>query len=68
MNTEKFNTNIKCNGCLEKVTPGLDTLLGPNNWEVDLKDPNKVLTVSGDINSREVMQTVSELGFNVEKV
>ena len=36
MNTLQFKTNIKCTGCISKVTPILNKKLGEGQWEVDL--------------------------------
>ena len=41
----QFKTTIKCSGCVSKVTPFLNDVLGEDNWEVDYSDPSKVLTV-----------------------
>ena len=46
METLKFKTNIKCTGCLGKVTPHLDSAEGVESWEVDLENPDRILTVN----------------------
>ena len=46
MNTLKFKTNINCTGCLGKVTPILNAETDINNWEVDLKSEDRILTVA----------------------
>ena len=48
MKTLKFKTNIKCSGCVAKVTPYLNEALGEKTWEVDYNNPSKVLTVVGE--------------------
>ena len=69
METLKFNSTIKCTGCLAKVTPFLDETAGANNWEVDLKNPNKVLTVKAEgITAEQVKKAVSDAGYSVESV
>ena len=45
METKKFKTNIKCTGCVATVTPFLDEAVGERQWEVDLTDPSRILTV-----------------------
>jgi len=45
MSSVKFKTNIKCANCVNTVTPYLDQAAGIRNWEVDLTDANRVLTV-----------------------
>ncbi|MFN3405394.1 MAG: heavy-metal-associated domain-containing protein [Cytophagaceae bacterium] len=65
MKTLKFKTNIKCSGCVAKVKPYLDKL-EKATWDVDVSVPEKVLTVKGDINEKEVQDMVSKAGFNSE--
>ncbi|MES2872841.1 MAG: heavy metal-associated domain-containing protein [Bacteroidota bacterium] len=68
MNTRKFKTNIKCTGCLSAVTPNLNNLAGENNWNVDLNNPQKILTVNGDPSEAEIIEAVKRAGFEAEKV
>jgi copper chaperone len=67
MNALKFKTNIKCSGCVAKVTPVLNEVLGEDNWEVDIENPEKTLTVTADdVTEKEVIEAVKEAGFNAE--
>jgi len=69
MNKMKFKTTIKCNGCLEKVTPHLNKTEGIEDWEVDLKNPNKVLTVeSNGVTEHQVVSTLQKIGFEAELI
>lgn len=69
MEQMKFKTTIKCTGCLEKVTPHLDSNQSIENWEVDLKNPDKVLTVrSQTTTAEEVMSLVKRAGYEIEKL
>jgi copper chaperone len=68
METIIFKTNMKCSGCIEKVTPALNELVGQNRWKVDLQNPGKTLTVLGeDIQARDIQFIVEKAGFKVEK-
>lgn len=65
----KFKTNVMCNNCVAKVTPYLNRLAGENNWEVDIKDAKKILTIKNDqIKSEEVIKSVAEAGYKAEKI
>jgi copper chaperone len=68
METLKFKTTIKCSGCINKATPFLNNKLGEDNWEVDVQNPDKILTVMADkpVTKDEVIQTVEEAGFKAE--
>lgn len=67
MRTLKFKTNIKCSGCVAKVTPHLDEAKGIEKWEVDIYNPSKPLTVeTGNLSEEEVKAIVEKAGFNAE--
>jgi copper chaperone CopZ len=69
MKTLKFKTNIKCAGCLAKVTPNLNETAGEDNWEVDIKTPEKILTVASDgVDENTIVSAVKEAGFNAERI
>ncbi|MDF2191648.1 heavy-metal-associated domain-containing protein [Paraflavitalea sp. CAU 1676] len=69
MKTVQFKTNIKCTGCLGKVTPGLNETAGEDNWEVDLQSLDKVLTISADdINETKIREAVEKAGYKAEKL
>lgn len=66
----RFKTTIKCSGCIAKATPFLDEKVGKDKWEVDVQNPEKVLTVVNDknITEDEVINVVREAGFKAEKL
>lgn len=69
MKTLKFKTNIKCAGCLAKVSPNLNETAGEDNWEVDIQTPEKILTVaSDDMDEDTIVSAVKEAGFNAERI
>lgn len=68
MEAKKFKTNIKCSGCVATVTPHLNEVAGEDNWQVDLTDPSKLLTVTGDVGEEKVKEALRKAGYNAEKV
>lgn len=68
MNTLKFKTNIKCGGCLATVTPFLNHTAGEENWQVDLDNAQKVLTVNSDKTEGEIISAVKQAGFEAERL
>lgn len=70
METLQFKTNIKCSGCLAKVSPYLNETLGEDNWEIDLHHPDKLLSVIPEESlSKEIVQhAVKEAGYLAEQV
>ncbi|MBE0557433.1 MAG: heavy-metal-associated domain-containing protein [Proteobacteria bacterium] len=68
MKSLEFKTTINCNNCVAKVTPYLDSVKGIIHWEVDIKNPAKILTVYGEeITSEEVKAKVKEAGYSIEE-
>jgi len=70
METLKFKTTIKCSGCLEKVTPFLNKAAGEHNWEVDIQNPDKVLTIvqGPATGASEIVQAVEDAGYKAERI
>lgn len=70
METLQFKTTIKCSGCIEKVTPYLNETVGENNWEVDLQNSQKVLTIPNaeQLQSGEVVEALAKAGYKAEKI
>lgn len=65
----KFKTNVMCGSCVEKVTPFLNKVAGENNWEVDTKDPKKILTVNNsDVKAADVVQALNDVGYKSEPI
>jgi copper chaperone len=69
MKTFTFKTSIKCSGCIEKVTPFLNRQLAPEEWNVNILTPEKILTVSSDkVTAKEVVKAVEQAGFGIEQI
>ncbi len=63
----QFKTNINCGNCIRAVSGFLDEAPTVEQWEVDTKNPDKILTVQGaDLSLDEVVQAVEEAGFAIE--
>ncbi|NVO29772.1 heavy-metal-associated domain-containing protein [Hymenobacter lapidiphilus] len=63
MKTLRFNTTINCANCVRAITPTLNGEKAISSWQVDTENPNKVLTVSGDLSAEQVMALIVEAGF-----
>lgn len=67
MKTYKFKTNISCGVCVANVTPFMNDEKEIHAWEVDTKNPDKVLTVSGEeLTKEKVKQTVEKAGYVIK--
>ena len=45
MKTYQFKTNLKCNNCVAKVKSQLNACDTIESWSIDLKNPDRLLTV-----------------------
>ena len=67
MKTLTFKTNIKCSGCIARVTPVLDNTDGIDKWSVNILTPEKTLTVETDsLGADDIIKAVEKAGFKAE--
>ena len=64
----KLKTNIKCDACVAKVTPGLDEVVGKGNWNVDLTDVKRTMTIPDTIDVSKVNEALNNVGYTAEKI
>ena len=63
-----FYTDIKCNGCVEKIAPLLEEEKSIINWEIDLKNPKKPLVIETDSLSGKQIQALGKTaGFTLKE-
>ncbi len=69
METLRFKTSLKCGGCVNAITPGLESFNEIEKWSVDLENPDKVLVVeaSEDISDK-VMESVKKTGYLISRL
>lgn len=67
MKTYKFKTNISCGTCVANITPHMNGEESIQSWEVDTKNPDKILTVSGkNLTKEQVKETVEKAGYLIK--
>lgn len=71
LNQEKevflFKTNINCSGCVEKISPVLDSHKNILKWTADTASKDKILeVVSKGIQADEIITAVQKAGFKIE--
>lgn len=67
MKQMKFTSNIKCAGCIAKITPHLKAEKRIVSWDVDIADPQKTLTVQADhLSAEELQALVAAAGFRAQ--
>ena len=69
METIQLKTNIKCSGCISQATSFLNEAVGEDNWEVDIQNPNKILTVTADnVSKSDVMKALEKAGYTAQEL
>lgn len=69
MKTLKFKTNINCGNCIAKVTPFLNRKEGIHSWNVNIDDPDKILTVETDsLTGEDIVKTIKRTGFEAQEI
>lgn len=64
MKTLRFKTNIESNQSVAFISNFIDHLNGVKNWEVDLKSPDKVLTIRGTLQRpTSLVKKISNAGY-----
>jgi copper chaperone len=64
MNIIKLKTNINCGGCKAKVSNFLNNESAIKHWDVDIENPDKILTVEGDdVNEQMVISAIGKAGY-----
>lgn len=65
MNTHHLKTDLSCGSCVEKLKPILNSEKGIHHWNVDLKSPDKTLTVHGDLSEAEIGKLIGKEGYHI---
>lgn len=68
MSTLKFKTNAKCGGCVAAIGDKLNKLMKPENWSIDLANPERLLTVTSELPAATIIAAVTEAGFKAEQL
>lgn len=69
MNTMIFKTNAKCEDCLAKIEEILQGKISREEWNLDLSDSNRPLTVASDkLAADDVVKLISKAGFKIEQM
>ncbi len=65
----QFKTNLKCEGCIAAITPVLNAYSPVSEWNVDLSDPDRILTVKGEaISEDELTGKINAAGYTLTRI
>jgi copper chaperone len=68
MKTLKFKTNIKCSGCIATITPPLNADADIEQWQVDLQNPDRILTVDTTHSATEISELLKKAGYTAQEI
>lgn len=73
MQTLKFKTSLKCNGCVNAIKPSIESISEIKSWRVFLDVQDKTLEVDYEDSSKDEMinavkAAVTKAGYTVEKL
>lgn len=65
-----YKTNIRSEKAVQKVTPYLNRAVGSANWQIDIRDSNKTLSVFSPayVNEQQVLNAVHVAGFSAMNI
>jgi copper chaperone len=62
----QFKTNLRCGACVQTVEPFMDRIDGVERWDVNLNDPDRILSVYGTTAPELVKAALSQAGYSAE--
>ncbi|MDP2423304.1 MAG: heavy-metal-associated domain-containing protein [Bacteroidales bacterium] len=69
MNTLRFKTNLKCDGCVNTIAPFLEQIPGLMSWKVNLASPDRILEVTAEPDlEKEIMSKVRSAGYLIDRL
>ena len=68
----RFKSSLKCNGCINAIKPGMETIDDINAWRVFLDVEDKIIEVEtgGDEETitNSVQEVVTKAGYTIERL
>lgn len=69
MRTLRFKTNIESAQSVANISNFIDNTNGIKNWEIDLRSPDKILTIRGNVNRPSaIVRKVHNAGFQLTQM
>ena len=68
MKKYQLKTTLKCNHCVAKIKEALDAISEIENWDIDLKSLDRILTIESEQEevTEKVIRILKEKGFHAE--
>ena len=72
MKTIRFKSSLKCNGCVNAIKPGMDSIDAIKKWRVFLDVQEKIFEVEVEEDEEKVTQeiknAVTKAGYKIDKI
>jgi copper chaperone CopZ len=69
METKHYQTTINCPKCIKAVAGFIEEVPNIDHWEVDIANPDKILTVTGDnIDWHLLQEAILDAGYEIQEV
>jgi len=69
MKTFEFTSTIKCQACVNAVSPVLNNFPGIYSWKVDLQDPSRKLTIQAEtLDETKLQEALKNIGYTITSV
>ena len=68
MTIMKFKTNVKCQGCVDRIAEIFTKNKEISSWEVDLTSDDKILTVETSLSVSEIRWMLWAIWYIVENI
>ena len=68
MTIMKFKTNVKCQGCVDRIAELFTKNKEISSWEVDLTSDDKVLTVETSLSVSEIRWMLWAIWYTAENI
>lgn len=68
METKKFKTSASCGGCALRISKSLGKIVPESQFSIDVKDPDKVLTITSGLSDDQIVQAVKDAGYVAQRL
>jgi len=69
MKTFEFTSTIKCQACVNAVSPVLNNFPGIYSWKIDLQDPSRKLTIEAEeLDEAKLQEALKTIGYTITLV
>lgn len=66
--TQIFKSNINCSSCERMVANTLNEHPNIDDWSVNFDSPEKILSIEGAIDAKELSDLLNDLGFEIKAI